>query len=878
LAWAQSLWRTPHEVGTCECQTLVMDRPGGLRCVMVSHTHWDREWYRTFEGFRGRLVDAVDRVLDLLGEDPDWRFLLDGQSIVLEDYLEVRPERRAELVDACRRGRVGVGPWYVQPDSLLPGGEAHVRNLLEGRRVAMEFGSASRVAYTPDSFGHPAQFPQIFVGFGLDAFVYWRGNGSEIDTLGPTYVWEAPDGSEILACLLPKGYFCASALPTDVDEAVERLTDLGEQLASGDGDAVLFMNGVDHALPDANTREVCEALAAATGWSVRRGLLEDYVAIALDGRDMPRFRGELVGGRLAILLPGVWSARMTLKLRNRRAETALLGWAEPWASLGRWYGTPDERPALRLAWRSLLANQAHDSLCGCSIDAVHEQMQGRFDTAEGLAASTTARVLEQLAGLGAERRTSWSDRLDIAVFNPSPHPRTDVVHIPIDGYPPIGLAGDVQALHPSILAGLVQPGFTADGIPARIVPSADPNRFQVITSVAPIDLEVVVADVPAFGWRRVAIAPHDTAVPDAVDVGQEISAGHIVVRAADDGTLTVRLGPHEWSALVGVEDCGDRGDSYDADPFGPVVTNPTSISVERRRHPSGIQTLHIARAFAIPVGVSADRSTRADTTTTCTVATEVRVAPGVERVDVFVTVDNTVNDHRLRLLFPTGGPVGQFRAATTFDVAARSTRPADDDQWVHPAPTTFPNQGWIAANGLLVGAPGLPEAAVTADGTIAVTLVRAVGWLSRGDLGTRPVQAGPGMPVPGAQCRGRLGAHLILASDADLSIARDAELGLRAVPAGDAPLLDPGVALLELSPLSLTLSAVKPASDGNGLIVRVLNPTDQRLEAHLQLAKSTVSATAVRLDETPTTDPILAEDGTVSFEVQPHALRSVLVR
>src|SRR5258708_950001 len=222
-----------------------MDLPAGLRCVLVSHTHWDREWYRPFESFRGRLVDAVGRVLDLLVDDPGWCFVLDGQSIVLEDYLEVRPERRAELERACRSGRVGVGPWYVQPDSLLPSGETHVRNLLEGRRVALEFGSVSRVAYTPDSFGHPAQFPQIFVGFGLDAFVYWRGNGSEIDTLGSTYAWVAPDGSTIPACLLAKGYFAASALPRDVNVAVERLTVLGTELASGDGDTVLFMNGVD---------------------------------------------------------------------------------------------------------------------------------------------------------------------------------------------------------------------------------------------------------------------------------------------------------------------------------------------------------------------------------------------------------------------------------------------------------------------------------------------------------------------------------------------------------------------------------------------------------------------------------------------------------
>jgi len=844
---------------------------------MVSHTHWDREWYRTFETFRGRLVDAVDRVLDLLSEDRGWRFLLDGQSIVLEDYLEVRPERREEIAEACASGRLSIGPWYVQPDSLLPGGEAHVRNLLEGRRVAIELGAVSSVAYTPDSFGHPAQFPQLFTGFGFDAFVYWRGNGSEIDGLAPTYAWEAPDGSVIPACLLPKGYGSAAALPADIDEAVVRLTDLGEQLAFGDGDAVLFMNGVDHALPDSNTAAVCKALAAATGWSVERGLLEDYVALALDGRDLGRFTGELMGGRLANLLPGVWSSRLGLKLRNRRAETALLGWAEPWSALGHRLGTPDERPALRHAWRALIANQAHDSIGGCSIDAVHEQMQGRYDTAEGLAEATTARVLERLAGLGPERRMAWSDRFDVAVFNPSPHPRTDVVRIPLDGFPPLLLAGDVQGLHPLVLAGLSHPGFTVDGAPVRVVPADDATRFQVIPEAPPIDLEVVVEDVPAFGWRRVAVAPSDEPAFDDIDDGRDIAAPGARVRVADDGTLTVRLGEREWAGLGAVEDLGDRGDSYDADPLGPLIREPTSISIERRRHASGIQTLRVARTFEIPDGLDASRSTRAASTSTCAVTTEVRVVPGLERVDLRVTIDNAVDDHRLRLLFPTGAPVEDFRAATTFDVATRSTTGPDDERWAHPAPTTFPHQGWVAANGLLVGAPGLPEAAVTPDGTIAVTVLRAVGWLSGMDLHTRPIPAGPGMPAPGAQCRGRLVARLVLARDTDPSVAHDAELGLRAVPAGDAPLVEAGVALLELAPRALVLSALKPALAGDGVIVRVLNPTHETLEANLRFPVPPTSVRMVRLDETPTAESARVSDESVVFVVPPHALRSALV-
>src|SRR5881275_2642551 len=161
--------------------------------LLVSDFHWDREWYRTFDEFRGRLVDAVDAVLDLVAADPEFRFVLDGQAIVLEDYLAIRPQRREELAAAIGSDRIAAGPWYVQPDSLLPSGEAHVRNLLEGRRTGSVLGSVSRVAYCPDSFGHPAQLPQLFAGFGLGPFVHWRGADDEVHALPAAYLWTAPD-------------------------------------------------------------------------------------------------------------------------------------------------------------------------------------------------------------------------------------------------------------------------------------------------------------------------------------------------------------------------------------------------------------------------------------------------------------------------------------------------------------------------------------------------------------------------------------------------------------------------------------------------------------------------------------------------------------
>lgn len=872
---------------------------GAPDVLIVSHTHWDREWYRTFEAFRARLVDTVDRVLDLLAADPGWEFLLDGQAIVVEDYLAVRPERRDEVEAAVSAGRLAVGPWYVQPDSLLPSGEAHVRNLLEGRRVARSIGGCSDVAYTPDSFGHPAQFPAIFAGFGLGPFVYWRGNGNEIDALGPIYRWVAPSGDAVTAYHLARGYFAAAYLPEPADAAADALVGLLDRLAGVERAPVVLMNGIDHCLPDAHTAAVAEALTARTGRSVRRGLLDDLRA-GLDESDRPAFTGDLLGARVANLLPGVWSTRLGLKLADRAADRALVGWAEPWAALGRVLGTPDERPSVRTAWRALLPNQAHDSICGCSQDEVHRQMQGRYATATELALETTDRVLGRLAGLGPTRATPWSTELDVAVFNPSPVARTDVVRLPLDGHPVFRLSDLGGDIHPLTLLDGTNGGYEADGRPARVVAATDPRRMRMWEAMPGIDLELVVADVPAFGWQRVHLAPADPC-PDEVDDGRSITSDPgggaegtgLRVDVADDGTLTLHAGGRIFPGLGALEDLGDRGDTYDFDPVAgdhDAGAAPVSVRIERRRHPSGLQRLVVERTLAVPRALTEARDARTDDTVPVVVRLEARVAPGVDRVDLDVTVTNPAQDHRLRLRFPTDAPVDRFRAATTFDVAERSTTPADDTGWEHVAPRTFPHQGWVEAHGLIVAAPGLPEAEVTPDGAILVTLLRSIGWLARLDPTTRPIPAGPGLATPEAQCPEGISARLSLrvAGDGERSgivAARAAadELGLRAVPAGDDVLLESGQSMVEVAPEGVVLSALKPADDGEGLVVRLVNPGPDPVESTVSVGFPVAAVESARLDETP-------DGGTVTVEAHPagraelrltvgaHGVRTVRLR
>jgi mannosylglycerate hydrolase len=860
-----------------------------MKATLVSHSHWDREWYRTFQDFRARLIDLVDHVLALAASDPGYRFLLDGQTIVLEDYLEIRPDRAEELRALCRDGRVAIGPWYVQPDSLLPSGEAHVRNLLLGRWVGETMGPVSRVGYTPDSFGHPAQFPQLFAGFGIDSFVYWRGNGSEIDELPSEYDWEAPDGSRVVACHLGKGYFSAATAPgIDLRQIgaliAERAQDLALRTRS---DVVLLLNGLDHAPPEARTETLAKEIATATGFEVERGLLDDFVSAVLEADvERPCHRGELIGARIAPLLPGVWSTRTWIKLENRRAEAALEGWAEPFAALASRFGLPDDRPALRLAWKELLKNQAHDSICGCSRDEVHEQMRGRFDTARELAEQTTTRCLERIAGLGLDRAPKRSDEFDLFVANPSPRCRTDLVRFPLDFHPyVVPSVNPMEAMHPTVLQDLAAMRFTVDGEPARLVP-AETGRMKFLPERGGFDLEFVARDIPAMGFRRAEVrrAPDDF---DTLDVVENVSPGEadasigngvIRVRVRDDGLFDVVLGDETFSGLGELESLGDRGDSYDYDEVreGPEL-RLEAVQVERRRHSSGIQELRVLRALRLPARLMDSREARSIEEVGLEVEMLLRVVPGVSRIELGLRVENSAEDHRLRMLFPVDGPVDRFEAATTFDVAVRTPGPSEDEGWMQSPPATFPHQGFVHANRLSVVAPGLPEAEVLPGppGKIAVTLLRCVGSLSRLDLRSRPGPAGPGTDTPGAQCAGSLRARIFLLAGCDPAHAREAELGLRSVLCSEEPLAAESTPFLEIEPSTLVLSAFKPAENGDGVVLRILNPTSTLQEARVTLGFSFEQSEILRLDETPEGSSPRRDRQTLVFPIPPHALRTV---
>src|SRR6266540_13869 len=190
--------------------------------TLVPHTHWDREWYLPFEGFRHRLIPVMDELLDLLDRGYP-HFHLDDQTALIDDYLEIRPEREQDIRRHAEAGRISVGPWLTLVDEFLVSGETILRSLELGLARARELGGGDLVGYLPDQFGHVGQMPQILRTAGIDNAVVWRGVPAAIDRT--VFRWEAPDGSEVLAEYLPFGSSLGGALGEvgELGPALERL-------------------------------------------------------------------------------------------------------------------------------------------------------------------------------------------------------------------------------------------------------------------------------------------------------------------------------------------------------------------------------------------------------------------------------------------------------------------------------------------------------------------------------------------------------------------------------------------------------------------------------------------------------------------------------
>lgn len=828
------------------------DPLSGYRFTIVPHTHWDREWYQPFEIFRLKLARMLDELLDLLDGDPEFRtFVLDGQSVILEDYVDLRPARADQLRRLLADGRIVTGPSYVLPDEFLAGQEALVRNLLLGRAVCRRFGAEPMsVGYYPDTFGHVGQLPQILRGVGLDAFVFWRGLGDEANEVGVAFDWSAPDGSTVLAVrqLGSYGNACAigrwasggidmAARPDQWPEVTAQrlarhVSVFAPEIARTGSREALACNGSDHETAHGRLPELLAAVRQShPDTAVEFGTFAEYVGrlrASLD-RDLPRLEGELCSGRDAPVLRGINSTRIYLKQAAERAERALLQ-AETLSALARLRdgAAPTHADALGRAWRELLRNLPHDSISGCSTDEVHRDMAARFAATEQLSRRVARESLAGLAGTVASWSAAEVAAARRSVVNTLPWRRAVVAELPLPGH-----LIDAPNLR------------TADGAPV--------DRVDVDGRPA----GRVLVEVDGFGATDVElVAGPGRSAERATARRDRLENGRIRVEVGPDGRYAIvdLDSGRRADGLGGVEDVADRGDEYN---FCPVEGDTPIVQSGRARvrvvHAGPVVAeLELRRVIDLPAGLSADRRRRLGSVRVA-VTTTLRLAAGSDLLEVVTVVDNTARDHRFRVRFPAPGTTfrSAVRAEGHFSVVKRPPRPIwSSSGWTEPPAFTHHTAGFVAAGDLLVVGRGLPEYEVllAPDGSqeVALTLLRCVGWLSRDDLSTRPGGAGPAIETPEAQC---LGTHRFEYA-VGLGAARrsDAELVRASAAYRFGPVLGPAGAAPPVLGVSgdVAFGALKTAEDADGAILRVYNPGGEPVGMGLGWDGT---ATTARLDE-----------------------------
>ena len=905
---------------------------------LVPHTHWDREWYRPFQSFRLQLVDLVDRVLEMLEADPDFAFTLDGQLATIDDYLEIRPEQGERLRAHVESGRLAIGPWQILMDEFLVSGETLVRNLERGWRRAEDFGGPMRVGYLPDMFGHVAQMPQILRRAGLADAVVWRGVPASIDQ--HAFRWESPDGSWVRAEYLSAGYGNAAgmfAVPEALDAAADRLLEWAAPWF--DGHPVLAMYGTDHTAPVPELAALVSRLNEVHAASdMRISTLAQYLEAAPElGPDAPCWRGEMRSGARANVLMGVASARIDIKQAAARAETLLERYAEPLTAL---HVAPEAWPApfLDLAWGRVIENSAHDSICGCSIDPVVDQVLVRFGEAEQIAGTLSRRAAAAVA--------ATVERGAVAVLNPTPAERSGLVEAELlvpeewesvalqlpDGTTVATqelarkkgvlfdqeLRGDqvdelFRRFHGREVFDHAWNGYAIDGRTITFYVDRDPDplwldvdglRAEVVATMRAAAAEtwqvrivarprrtlVASVPVPALGWTAARPVEGTGDAPDAVRRGPDdrsLSNGLLSVAVEDDGTIVLATRDGTTASDLGrIVDGGDFGDSYN---YGPpaddlIVEQPTSTTVRLELEGPIRGRLRIARVYDWPWGVEPDGSARADEMEPTEVVTEVELRAGEPFARVTVSFVNHSDDHRVRFHAPLPRRADRSHAEGQFAVVTRGT--AGEGGYHEEPLATYPAHGWVDAGGLAVLLDHLTEYELTDGGAeLALTLLRSTGLISRNNNPYRQDPAGPEIAIPHAQMRGRwqmtFGLFPHAGDWAEGGVADAAETYrhelLTAFGSATEATWPPPTAAetgLELAGAQVELASLRRRSDG-WLEARVVNLAPERRTA--SLSGDVLEARHATMRGEPLATLAVA-DGGVALELGPAEIATIQLR
>jgi alpha-mannosidase len=890
---------------------------------IISHSHWDREWYLPFESHHVKLVELMDALIDLCERDPEFRsFHLDGQTIVVDDYLEIRPERAASFLKLAREGRLVVGPWYILQDEFLVSGEATVRNLQAGLLACERWGiPAARVGYFPDAFGNIGQAPQLLKQAGIDVAVFGRGvkptgannrvsDSGDFESPFSEMVWQSPDGSRVVGVLFSNWYNNGMEVPVDPEASRAFWTNaLVRARRYASTNQLLFMNGCDH---QPVQTDLTQALAVAGGLEpeveFRHSDFPTYIE-NLRRRlpdELQTVRGELRSQHTDGLstLVNTASSRVYLKQANQRGQTLLEKVAEPLATLASIAGQSYPHHLLDYSWKLLMQNHPHDSICGCSVDSVHREMMTRFEKSLTVAEEV---VSGSAKFLGDQVNTEVFFRLDaqahpFVVFNTTEQARSGTVTTVVEtGWVPLEYE-NAQGLRRGVskppLSSLKVVNCHGDRVEAYLEDlgtmfdyDLPKDRFRQPRWARKVRVTLAASCVPPFGYTTYALVRES--VPLEARASSPVLENYFLHgEIGIDGTLTLRdkRSGRQFVGLGHYEDTGDVGNEYTyVQPAGtePITTRGGTAVVRWLTRSRVESVCEVTQTMRIPtkadyrleeeckalVSPHDRRAGRGGKSAKLTITTRYTLEMDSPFLKIETSFNNRMGDHRIRALVPTSVAADSHFADSVFEVVTRPNRPAAS--WRNPS-VCHHQQAFVGledrTGGLLVGNKGLSEYEILEEGTIAITLLRSVGEM--GDWGY--------FPTPGAQCQGPQTLfwtlHPFTGSLGRLIAQKDAyqiqvPWTVIALKEQKGP-LPPEQAFLTWEGEALAVSSLKASRKDSSVRLRLFNMTNQTAVGHIRGACDVFESDILETEGTP----LVSVPGHAVLDVAPAQIQTVGLR
>lgn len=806
------------------------------KVFVVPHTHWDREWFFTSDQAKVYLLKDLKDVLDHLEASGQYgSFLLDGQSSLIEDYLNWRPQERKRVEKLVKEKKLILGPWYTQTDQYLASGESIINNLRIGMKQSDELGGHMNVAYVPDSFGQESSMPQIYQQLGIDDAVLYRGFSLD-DTKQSEFTWQGEDGSEISVFRMACGYFIGGV----VDET--KLAQLMSEepfktvVDQASTDNVLFPNGSDMAPLRFDLPEFIERLNQANKgkFTFEVASLEDYITAVKEAKpELRLITGEQDCGKDMRVHKSISSSRADLKALNTKLQNYLANVVEPVLALGSYFGLPYPTKTLEDLWKKMAKNAAHDSMGNCVSDRVNADIKARYQKVEDIATALVEVTLRQIS-TGVKND---GHPITLTVFNTLPVERGGVVskriyspsrNFKIQDYNGQNIPFEITAVKDVtelIMSSTIQ---------------LDPGQaIYLPEKVYQLDVNMQLASIPAFGYKQLSILSEQDQEIDLPtrQTGTKIENEFYQISVNVDGSLDIldKLNNHLYRKQAILEENGDDGDSYN---YSPAKQDLVSYSTAQPHRSQCIQNalsskLIIDYDFSVP----SDLAARARGLTDVKMPTQMIVTldQASKLIKFELNVDNRLpKSHRLCIDFDSEVVTNTSIADIQFGTIKRpltkkqALRDWHQNQgaWQEKPISINTVQSFVAMSdnerGLALIPQGVREYECIGkdNATIRLTVFRTYGTLGKRDLLYRPGRASGDETVPTPEAE--LNQHLSF------------ELAMTTMQTG----YDQAVLASEVKAFETPLQVYQYAEFLNGRLTFPFNPVKRTADPELSLFKT----------------------------------------